>query len=112
MHEMSICVSVLELIEEERRNHGFSRVKQVGLALGALGHVEPEAVRFCFDAVSRGSIAEGAALKLTVVPGEGWCERCRHTIPLAERYAPCPVCGSHVRVTAGEDLRLMELEVE
>lgn len=112
MHEMSICESLLELIEEEGRNQGFSRVRQVCLALGALGHVEPDAVRFCFDVVTRGSMAEGAALKLTVVPGEGWCDRCHTTVPLTERYAPCPACGNHVRLTAGDDLRLAELEVD
>ncbi len=109
---MSIAESLLELIEESGRHQGFSRVRTVGVKVGALGHVEPAALAFCFGAVSKGSVAEGANLTLTVVPGEGWCERCRHTIPLAERYAPCPTCGDHVRLTAGEELRLAELEVE
>jgi len=109
---MSIAESLLELIEKESHHQGFSRVRRVSVRIGALGHVEPDALEFCFDAVSKGSIAEGASLALTVVRGEGWCERCRHTVPLAERYAPCPACGDHVRLTAGEELRLAELEVE
>lgn len=112
MHEMSIAESLMELIEDEGRRQGFSRVRRVGVKIGALGHVEPAALAFCFDAVSKGSVADGASLALTVVPGAGWCERCSRTIPLAERYAPCPACGDHVRLTAGDELRLADLEVE
>lgn len=113
MHEMSIAESLVELIEEEGRAQGFSRVKQIRVKLGALGHVEPEALRFCFGAVSHGTIAARARLELETVAGEGWCSRCDRTVPISERYALCPACGqSHVRMTAGDELRLAELEVE
>jgi hydrogenase nickel incorporation protein HypA/HybF len=113
MHEMSIAESLVELIEEQGRSQRFSRVKLIRVKLGALGHVEPEALHFCFDAVSHGTIAEGAALDLETVAGEGWCAECRRTVPITERYDICPLCGqAHVRMTAGDELRLAELEVE
>jgi hydrogenase nickel incorporation protein HypA/HybF len=113
MHEMSIAESLVELIEEEGRAQGFSRVKQIRVKVGALGHVEPAALLFCFDAVSHGTVAEGARLELETVAGEGWCPLCRRTVAIAERYGLCPACRqSHVRLTAGEEFRLTELEVE
>lgn len=113
MHEMSIAESLVELIEEERRAQGFSRVKQIRVKLGALGHVEPSALLFCFDAVSCGTVAEGARLELESVAGEGWCPRCRVSVAIEERYELCPRCGqSYVQMTAGDELRLTELEVE
>jgi hydrogenase nickel incorporation protein HypA/HybF len=51
-------------------------VHVVRLAVGALGHVEPEAMRFCFDVAARGTIAEGAQLESRTVPGEAWCLDC------------------------------------
>jgi hydrogenase nickel incorporation protein HypA/HybF len=113
MHEISLIESVVALVEDERRKQDFSRVRMIRLEVGALGHAEPDALRFCFDAVTRGTIAEGAQLKIVTVAGEGRCSGCRRVVPLDDRFAPCPVCGDvDVRMTAGAELRLAELEVE
>jgi len=113
MHEMSISESLIEIVEEEGRKHGFSKVRSVTVELGVLGHVEPEALRFCFDAVTRGTVAEGARLDICVIAGEGYCLDCGRTVPLMERFGACPFCGAyHVQMTAGDDLRIRELEVD
>ncbi|HEX5847161.1 MAG: hydrogenase maturation nickel metallochaperone HypA [Rhodoplanes sp.] len=113
MHEMSLTESLVELIENEREKQGFSRVRSVQVTLGALGHVDPDAVRFCFDAVARGTIVEGARLDIRTVPGQAWCLDCAKKIRIADRMAACPECGQHrLQVTGGNDLRLDELEVD
>jgi len=113
MHEMALTGSLVELIEEEGRKQGFTRVRVVQLEIGAMGSVDPEAIRFCFDAIARGAIVEGARLDIVVVPGEGWCLDCAKSVPVVERFGPCPECGRHhVQVTSGEDMRVKELEVE
>jgi hydrogenase nickel incorporation protein HypA/HybF len=113
MHEMALTQSLVELIEDEGRKQGFSRVRVVRLEIGALGSVEPEAMRFCFDAAARGAIVEGARLDIDIVPGEGWCLDCAKSVPMFERFGPCPECGRHhVQVDAGDDMRVKELEVE
>jgi hydrogenase nickel incorporation protein HypA/HybF len=113
MHEMSIAESLVDLIGDEARREGFAGVKRVRLKLGALGHVEPAALLFCFDVVARGTVAEGARLDMETVPGAGWCPRCGKSVAITQRYDLCPACGrSHVVMTAGDELRLAELEVE
>ena len=113
MHEMGLTQSLVELIEDEGRKQGFSCVRVVRLEIGALGGVEPEAMRFCFEAVALGGIVEGARLDIDVVPGEGWCLDCAKSVPMFERFGPCPECGRHhVQVAAGDDIRVKELEVE
>ena len=113
MHEISLMESVVALIEDERRKQGFSRVRAIRLKVGTLGHAEPEALRFCFDAVTSGTVADGARLEIETVFEAGWCSACRQTVPLEERFSSCLLCGnSYVRVTAGTELRLAELEVE
>jgi hydrogenase nickel incorporation protein HypA/HybF len=112
VHEMSLVESVVALVEDERRRQAFSRVRVVRLQVGALGHAEPDALRFCFDAIARGTVAEGARLEIDVRAGEGWCEACRRSARLDDRFADCPTCGGVLRMTAGDELRLTELEVE
>ncbi len=103
---------VIALIEQERATQAFDQVRLIRLELGALGCVESDALRFCFDAVAQGTIAQGAQLEIEMVPGQGWCPDCRRAAALAERLSACPHCaGARMRITAGDGLRLAELEV-
>jgi hydrogenase nickel incorporation protein HypA/HybF len=78
-----------------------------------LGHVEPEAMLFCFEAMSRGTIADGARLIVERIPGAGWCAACEKTVALEDRFGACPHCGQlRVRMTSGDELRVREMEVE
>lgn len=113
MHEMSLCEGVLRVLEEQAQQQGFARVKTVWLEIGQLAGVEIEAMRFGFDVVMKGSVADGAQLEIIDVPGEAWCMQCMKTVSIAARYAPCGECGSHqLQVNGGEELRIKELEVE
>ena len=121
MHEMSLAEGVLQIVEDAARGAGsgadnaggFARVKTVFIEIGQLSSVEPDAMRFCFDAVTRGTLAEGAQLEVIEVAGEGLCFNCNTTVPLAALYDPCPACGGYpVQPTGGTEMRVKELEVE
>jgi hydrogenase nickel incorporation protein HypA/HybF len=113
MHELSLAEGVLQRIEESAARDGFTQVRTVWLEIGQLAAVAPDAMKFCWDAVSRGSIAEGARLEIIDVPGRAWCPNCRQTVPLVEVYAICPVCGGcQLEITSGTEMRVKELEVE
>lgn len=113
MHEMSLAEGVLQLIEQSARQQQFSKVLAVWLEVGLLAGVEPEAMKFCFDAVMRGSVADGAKLEIIDTPGVGWCMQCAASVALSELYGACPVCCTHqVQVTGGTELRVKEIEVE
>ena len=113
MHEMSLAESVLQIIEDTVRVQPFRRVRSVVLEVGALSAVEPEAMTFCFDAVTRGSLAEGARLEIVAIPGSGWCMHCGKNVTLHERYGLCPECGdARVEITGGTEMRVRDMEVE
>ncbi len=113
MHEMALTESIVEIAVETAEREGASRVRKVFVDVGALSHVEPEALLFCFSAVSAGTIAEGARLEIARTPGAGWCLDCGKTVPLGERFGPCPECGRfHVQMTAGDEMRVREIEVD
>lgn len=112
MHEMSLAEGVLGAIEDAARAQRFTMVKTVRLEIGRLAAVELDALRFAFDVVKRGGVADGARLDIVELPGAAWCMRCCDTVPLAARGDACPRCGSfQMQVSAGEELRVKELEV-
>lgn len=113
MHEMALAEGVLQVIEDAARTQGFKRVSAVWLEIGQLSGVEVEAMRFCFDAVTRDSMAAEARLEIVAAPGQGWCLPCGRQIGLAEVFGECPYCGGHqVQVTGGTEMRVKELEVD
>ncbi len=113
MHEMSLAESVVDLVDYRARREGCQRVKTVRLEIGKLSGVEPEAIRFCFDEVAGGTLAEGAALDIIEQDGHAWCFDCGQLVPLASRSDPCPECGGfRLRMDEGVAMRVKELEIE
>ncbi len=113
MHEVSLLENVIALIEEQCRLAPFTRVRVIRLQLGALGPAEPDSLRFCFDAVILGTIAEGAELDIDIIPAQARCPACQRTTALDDRFDACPICTYPERhIVVGHELRLAELEVE
>ena len=112
MHELSVCESILAVINERAEAEAFSKVNRVRLEIGPFSCVETEALRFSFDVVASGGIADGASLEVIEMPATGWCQPCARTVPVKERYDPCPTCGRYgVTITGGDELRITDLEV-
>ena len=113
MHEMSLCESILQTLEQQAEVEDYCKVKVVWLEIGALSGVEIDALRFCFDEVMRGSLAEGARLEILETPGQAWCLPCGCNVPVLQLYDNCPLCGSHqLQVNGGDCMRIKELGVE
>ena len=112
MHEMSLAEGILQIVESTARAHDARAVRAVWLELGALSHVEQEALRFSFDVVRRGTVADGARLEVVTTPGRAWCMPCGAAVDLAKLGDPCPACGSYqLQVTQGEEMRVKEIEI-
>lgn len=112
MHELSLCEGVLEVIEQEAVKQGFQRVKHVYLEIGELAGVEVEAMRFSFDSVMKGTVADAAQLTILETPGMARCDLCHQTVAIKQRFDACPVCDNYpLTVLSGEALRIKELEV-
>lgn len=92
---------------------GYTTVKTVWLEIGALSGVEIEAMRFGFDAVMKGSLANDATLEIIELPGQAWCMQCDKNVEVSQRFDACPDCGGfQLHVTGGDEMRIKELEVD
>ncbi len=66
MHETGLIRDVVHRLEAAARDAGAERVSSVEVWLGALSQMSAEHFREHFDAEVRGTVAEGASLKLEV----------------------------------------------
>jgi hydrogenase nickel incorporation protein HypA/HybF len=110
---MSLAESVREIVDETARAHGARRVAAVRLEIGKLAQVEIEAMRFAFEVVKRGSLADAARLDIVEADGTAWCMRCSEAVVIARRGDACPTCDSYqLQVTGGDRMRVMDIEIE
>ncbi len=113
MHELSLCAGILDILEDQAAAQDFKRILTVKLAIGALAAVEVEALRGCFEIVSRGTVAEGASLHIDRVPAAGRCNACAGTFEVVDYVAACPACPDQLlTVSGGQDLGVTQLEVD
>lgn len=112
MHEMSLAEGILQIVEETAQANAAAQVRAVVLEIGALSHIEEQALRFCFDAVTRGTVADGARLDVLATPGRAWCMPCGRSVALDRLGDACPQCGSYqLQVTQGEEMKVRAIEV-
>ena len=110
MHEMAITQGIIELCEKHAAGR---RILSVDVEIGELSSVVPDAIQFSFEACSAGTLLEGAMLTIVRIPGRGSCQKCGADMPLVSLFDPCVVCGAYgVTVTAGEEMRVREIEVQ
>ena len=113
MHEMSIALSVIEAVLDKAREEGGGKVTGIELVVGRLAGVQVESLRFCFDAATRDTLAEGAELIIEEREGRGRCEACGAEFPVTSYYAKCPACGAfRVRIESGEELAVRSFTIE
>lgn len=112
MHELSLLENVREILEDYAYDQQFSKVHQVTLEIGNLSCVEPEALRFGFDVVMKGSLAEQAELIIRELPGLGECRQCHQSFEMLSNHDPCPHCGQRfVTVLQGTEMKIKDLVV-
>ena len=113
MHEMGIANSVLESVRTEAQRFPGRHICKVGVRIGELAGVNPEAMRFCFEALVRDTDLEPLALDVDYRPRRHECQTCGQSFVPRLEDLTCPHCGgADSRFIEGDELELAYLEVE
>jgi len=110
---MGIANSVLESVRIEARRFPGRHIYKVGVRIGELAGVDPDAMRFCFEALVQDTDLEPLLLEVDYRPRRHQCQSCgRSFAPRLEDWM-CPHCGgTDSRFIEGDELELAYLEVE
>jgi len=116
MHELSLCQSAIELIEQQVSGQNVQRVVAVWFEAGAGACIEEDALRFAFDCASQGTLLEAAQVHFKLLPAQAWCWNCEKTVEIEGYGAPCPHCqGMSLKLNdASSDMefKVKQIEVE
>lgn len=113
MHELAITEGILNAVLPAARSAGASRILEIRLKIGVLSGVIPACIEEYLAIAARGTLAEGARLRVETVPIRLHCNACGSGSQPEGRKAFCPVCGSRdIRITAGREYCIDSIEVE
>jgi hydrogenase nickel incorporation protein HypA/HybF len=113
MHEQSIVASLLTLALESAAKANARKITGIHLVVGDYTGVIEDAVDFYFGFLSKNTIAAGAKISYTHVPGQLRCRDCDVLFPLQKHDYHCPNCeGRRVEIVGGRELYIENMEVE
>jgi hydrogenase nickel incorporation protein HypA/HybF len=108
MHELGLCSSIVDAVEQRAGDRPVVRVK---VRVGRLHHVHPEAFDQSFAVAAMGTVAEDAAAELVLLPITARCGSCGGEWEAEEIPLSCPTCGGvDVELTGGDELMLESIE--
>ena len=107
---MAIAEGILDIALKTMEENEAKRVARVKLLVGEMAGVECESLLFCFEALTKGTAADGAALDIERVGRCGSCGKEQHV----ERYSfLCPSCrNGALEIISGRELKVESLEVD
>jgi hydrogenase nickel incorporation protein HypA/HybF len=113
MHEVGIAASVLDAVRAEVGKHPGRRAAVVALRIGELAGVDPESLRFGFEALVKESELEPLRLEVEYLPRVQRCLDCNGSFQ-ADRYTlACPACDSlRGECISGDELDIARIELE
>ena len=76
MHEFSFAYNIFKVAEATAIKHKAKKITEVQLEIGELTLIVPELLKRSFEMATSGSMAEGAELVITVLPGKIKCREC------------------------------------
>ena len=121
MHEFSISSEIANSVLDAAGKNKGKKVLSIQLEIGELTHLNGEQVAFWVHELFKGSVAEGAEVKIKMTKARIHCKACgyrggmeldqedsfRHLMPLT-----CPRCnGSQIKVVKGRECILRRIQV-
>lgn len=116
MHELEIAQSLLRTVSDWRDQNGSPKVIAVRIELGLLSGVDPDAMRYAWEAACEfacGGQIKDCKLVIDLLPMKYKCPGCNREFESEKLISACPDCGREYPCRiGGRELNLKSLEVE
>jgi hydrogenase nickel incorporation protein HypA/HybF len=113
MHELSIALSIIEIVRSNIPTEDADLVRSVRVKVGDISGVVPESLEFCFTAITHDTPLKEATLEVEHVPFVLRCKTCDASFESEMGIVLCPKCGgADTQVLSGFELQVMEIELD
>lgn len=112
MHELSLVMSIVEIADEQAKQHSAKEIESIELEIGSLAGVEMDALLFAWDAAVPGTVLEKSERIIHHLPARARCMDCGHEYVVQQLFEACPSCGQYLsELLQGKELRVKSLVV-
>ena len=113
MHELSMAMEVIELVQHEADKNGVSDIEEILIEVGDLCGVEADIFQSALEIVVKDTLLENASVRIIRTPGKGKCSACNVEFEMKNRLDFCPDCGCFAsEVSGGQEFRVVSLVAE
>ncbi|MDH3620069.1 MAG: hydrogenase maturation nickel metallochaperone HypA [Gammaproteobacteria bacterium] len=113
MHELSVCLSLLEQVQAIAAERGAVQVTRIELRVGPLSGVESELLRSAWPMASAGTVAVDAEFIVDEAEIVVHCSACDADTPALANRLVCGECGDfRTTVVSGDEMILQRVELE
>jgi len=113
MHELSVCLSILDQVRSIAAERNADRVQRIELRIGPLSGVEADLLRSAWPLASAGTIAVDADLLIDEADIVVRCGTCKAETPAIANRLVCGECGDfRTTVISGDEMILQRVELE
>jgi len=120
MHEFSVSSEIVKAVLDTAEKNSGKKVLSIQLEIGELALLNVEQVTFWIHQLFKGSVAEGAKVKVKMIKARIQCESCgykgrinsdqqdhfQHLITYS-----CPKCGSfEIKIEKGRECNLRKIQ--
>jgi hydrogenase nickel incorporation protein HypA/HybF len=113
LHEMGITQGILAASFDAATDVGATRITEIRVSVGELTEIVDVALQFAFEALTPGTMAEGATLQITHVPARSRCLQCGLEYEHDRFQMVCPECNSFgVELLQGREMRIDSIEAD
>ena len=113
MHELGIAQAALQHVLAQAERAGAARVGRIVLRIGELSGVDPDSLRFAFEAILPTSAAADAQLEIEAITAVARCRSCNlEYSPGPTALFECPHCRAlGADILHGRELDLVRIDL-
>jgi hydrogenase nickel incorporation protein HypA/HybF len=105
VHEVSIAINIIQIIEDELSRHPGKVVEKLHLQIGTLSGVVPDSLLFALDASRQSGPLKNAEISIDHQKAVAHCKECGDKFETEDYFGVCPQCGNErYDLISGRDL--------
>ncbi len=111
MHELSVCMSLVEQIMDIAGQQDAARIDRIVLKVGPLSGIEADLLLHAYPLAAEGTLAADAELVIESTEVIVHCTECEAESSVKPNRLLCSDCGGYrTRVISGDEMILQRLE--
>jgi hydrogenase nickel incorporation protein HypA/HybF len=112
MHELSIAMSIIEIVEDYSNRESATNVLEVELEIGKLSGIDYDSLTFALEATIKNTKFENTRFVIDQVQAKARCINCNIEFEIEYLFSACPECKNFgIKVIQGQELRVKTLKV-